>query len=378
MLYSMSTKEQITITENFITILDAVPAIVFWQDLSGIYLGCNKHIANMTGVSGQDMLGKTDKDLAWGEASGQLQALDNLVINTKIKHEVEIKGINGHTYLLVKAPMYDNAGKHLIGMIGTATNASEYDDDKKIVHALKILSGGIAHDMRTPISAININIENLQHELKKLPTSDIINKFVDNIRFAVSSCSKFIDMLTTKLHIILKEQDQYYKFIPNSIKHCINEALQEYNFFGSERECISWDDKTNQDFIYLGNNLLIKHIIFNLIKNSLRAFKESDQGLSDNKIFISLIISKEARNVACERHTKEFNCLIFKDTATGIYGDTFENLFNKFNSDKDSTGLGLAFCKMVMQSIGGDIICDSKFGSYTKFTLKFPIFNKIG
>jgi len=374
----MSTKEQITITENFITILDAIPAIVFWQDLNGIYLGCNKHIVNMTGVSSQDMLGKTDQDLAWGEASGQLQALDDLVIKTRIKHEIEIKGINGHTYLLAKAPMYDNAGKHLIGIIGTATDASEHDDDKKIVHALRILSGGIAHDMRTPISAININIENLQYELKKLPANATINKFVDNVRFALNSCSKFIDMLTTKLHIILKEQDQYYKFTQNSIKQCINEALQEYNFFGSERECINWDNKDNQDFVYLGNNLLTKHVIFNLIKNSLKAFKESDQGSSGNKIFISLITSKETRDIDCDYHTKEFNYLIFKDTATGIYGDAFENLFNKFNSDKDSTGLGLAFCKMVMQSIGGDITCDSKFGNYTKFTLKFPILNKVG
>ena len=362
----MSTKEHITDTENFITILDAVPVIVFWQDLNGIYLGCNKHIANMTGISCQDMVGKIDKDLPWGAAQSALQVLDNLVINTQVKHEIEITGINSHTYLLAKTPMYDNTGKQFIGIIGIATDTGEHDDDKKIVHALRILSGGITHDMRTPIAAININIENLQHELKKLPPNAIINKFVANIRFAINSCSKFIDMLTTKLHIILKEQDQYYKFAQNSIKHCINEALLEYNFFGSERECIKWDDKGNQDFIYLGNNLLIKHVIFNLIKNSLKAFKESDQDLSESKIFINLSTGTE------------FNYLIFKDTATGIYGDVFENLFNKFNGDKDSIGLGLAFCKMVMQSIDGDIICDSKFGNYTKFTLKFPIVNKIG
>lgn len=362
----MSTKEYIGITENFITILNTIPVIVFWQDLTGIYLGCNKHLTNMTGVSCQDMIGKTDKDLAWGEPWLQLQALDKLVISTQTKHEIEIKGTNGRAYLLAKTPMYDVTGKQLIGIIGTATEANESTDDKKIAHALKVLSGGIAHDMRTPISAININIENLQCELKKLPSNVIINKFIANIKFALTNSSKFIDMLSTKLHIILKEQDQYYKFTQNSIKHCINEALQEYNFFDSEKECMQWDDKNNQDFIYLGNDLLTKHIIFNLIKNSLKAFKESDKNPSDNKIFINLASDKK------------FNYLIFKDTATGLPDDAFENLFNKFNGDKDSTGLGLTFCKMAMQSISGDITCDSNLGNYTKFTLKFPILNKIG
>lgn len=360
----MSTKDNIT--ENFTDILDAAPAIVFWQDLSGRYLGCNKQIVNMIGVSSKTVVGKTDKDLAWGEHAQQLQALDSLVVSTKIKHEVKIKGADGHAYLLVKTPMYDKKRQQVIGTIGTAVDTDSKDDDKKIVHALRILSDGIAHDMRTPISAININIENLQHELKKLPPNALINKFVGNIRFALSSCSKFIDMLTTKLHIILKEQSQYYKFTQDSIRHCINEALQEYNFFGSERECVQWDDKANQDFIYMGNNLLTKHVIFNLIKNSLKAFKESEQDSSNDKIFIDLVTSKE------------FNYVIFKDTATGIDNSIFENLFDKFNGDKDSTGLGLAFCKMVMQSYGGDITCDSKFGNYTKFTLKFPVLNKIG
>lgn len=371
----MSTKEHIT--ENFADILDAVPAIIFWQDLNGVYLGCNKQITNMTGVPGQDMIGKNDKDLAWSEAVRQLQALDSLVISTKIKREIEIKGANSHTYLLIKTPMYDSKKQQVIGIIGTATDTDDKNDDKKIVHALRILSDGIAHDMRTPISAININIENLQYELKKLPPNALINKFVDNIRFALNSCSKFIDMLTTKLHIILKEQNQYYKFTQDSIKHCINEALHEYNFFGSEKACVQWDDKANQDFIYTGNNLLTKHVIFNLIKNSLKAFKESEQDSSSDKIFINLITSTDTQAKARGYHTDKFNYVIFKDTAIGIDNSVFENLFDKFNGNKDSTGLGLAFCKMVMQSYGGDITCDSKFGNYTEFTLKFPILNKI-
>lgn len=35
-------------------------------------------------------------------------------------------------------------------------------------------------------------------------------------------------------------------------------------------------------------------------------------------------------------------------------------------------GLGLAFCKMVMTNLRGDISCTSKLGLYTQFALRFP------
>ena len=349
-----------------INILNSLPVIVFWQDLRGRYLGCNQQIVDMIGRPGQSIIGQTDQDLAWSKAAAQLQALDQLVIGGKIKREIEIRGANGHAYLLVKTPWFDDQGQQVIGMTGVATDISNQEDDKKIVHALRILSNGIAHDMRTPISAININIENLQHELNKFPPNALVSKFISNMRFALSSCSKFIDMLTTKLHLILKEQNQYYKFTQNSIKHDINEALQEYNFFGAERTYVQWDDQANQDFVYMGNSLLTKHVIFNLLKNSLKAFKEADQDSASDKIFINLA------------YDQGFNCIIFKDTATGIDSNVFDNLFDKFNGSKDSAGLGLAFCKMVMHSYGGDITCNSRFGNYTEFTLKFPVLNKLG
>ena len=35
------------------------------------------------------------------------------------------------------------------------------------------------------------------------------------------------------------------------------------------------------------------------------------------------------------------------------------------------TGVGLAFCKTIMISYGGDIICNSIEGEYTEFVLSF-------
>ena len=70
-----------------------------------------------------------------------------------------------------------------------------------------------------------------------------------------------------------------------------------------------------------------------------------------------------------------YNYLIVKDTATGIPKDFLPKIFDQFETKKSTsggTGLGLAFCKMVMESYGGKIECNSELGKYTEFVLSFP------
>jgi signal transduction histidine kinase len=164
-------------------------------------------------------------------------------------------------------------------------------------------------------------------------------------------------MLLVRLRHILGKKIDNKEFELNSIRPCINEVINEYPFYNNKREIMSWDDKSNKDFIYTGNNLLTKHVLFNLIKNALKAIKEAGRG----KIYISL------------KHDKKFNYLVFKDTASGIPAEVCETLFQQYSSgSRDGAGLGLAFCKMVMQAYGGDIICNSKEGKYAEFVLNFP------
>ena len=70
---------------------------------------------------------------------------------------------------------------------------------------------------------------------------------------------------------------------------------------------------------------------------------------------------------------RDSNKLHIKDTAKGIKQEDLPHIFdNLYSKRKGGTGVGLAHCKMVMQSYGGSISCDSVYGVYTTFTLTFP------
>ena len=93
------------------------------------------------------------------------------------------------------------------------------------------------------------------------------------------------------------------------------------------------------------------------MKNAIYYIRAAERG----EIFISIEISQTQ------------NILFFKDTSVGIDAKDLSNIFKQFySSTRHGTGVGLAFCKSVMKSYGGDIICRSEKGSYTEFVLTFP------
>jgi signal transduction histidine kinase len=63
------------------------------------------------------------------------------------------------------------------------------------------------------------------------------------------------------------------------------------------------------------------------------------------------------------------------DTGPGIPASLKHQIFDRFFSTiryGQGAGIGLSFCKMVMESIGGEIQCESREGEYTTFRLIFP------
>jgi signal transduction histidine kinase len=134
-----------------------------------------------------------------------------------------------------------------------------------------------------------------------------------------------------------------------SVQECIEEALSEYCMSKAQRQRITF--KRENDFKFIGSKHFFKHVLFNLMQN---AFKYAGK---DATIEIWL----------------EGNKLYFKDNGSGIAPEKLPHIFDKFHTtSRTGTGIGLAFCKMVMENLGGEIKCKSEPGKYTEFILVFP------
>jgi two-component system CAI-1 autoinducer sensor kinase/phosphatase CqsS len=106
--------------------------------------------------------------------------------------------------------------------------------------------------------------------------------------------------------------------------------------------------------------VLLVHVLFNLLKNALYHVAEAGKG----EIF-----------VWTEPNAVGENRLYFMDTGTGIHPSVLPRIFDRFYSSMSrgrGSGIGLSFCRMVMDGFGGSIECESVHGEFTRFILSFP------
>lgn len=233
-------------------------------------------------------------------------------------------------------------------------------------------AGMIAHELRTPLLGIRSGAQALVqylpglmegyqqakvHELIENPFRDSrlqqLQGVSERITREIDYANTIIDMLLIKAG--RENTLKNCEFEVCSMAQCLNEALERYPFKSlKEQKLIRWQG----DFEFSGSKLLMQHVLFNLIKNALYVIATAHKG--DIKIWM--------------QRGERFNYLYFKDSASGMNAGQLSRLFNHFYTTTFmGTGIGLSFCKLVMNSFGGDIHCESVEGQYTLFTLSFPI-----
>lgn len=235
------------------------------------------------------------------------------------------------------------------------------------VNSMELLAGAMAHELRTPLGSISLIAQSLRMQLPILINGykqareinpDLeeidethIEKAPTDIENTARGAFSIIDILLMNVKGVATDTPKE----TCSIKKCIENALNAYPLTPAEKKIIYLD--TAQDFIFYGNKLFMRHVLFNLLKNALYYVKAANKG--------GIYIRTE--------QTPTANILYFKDTGSGMPSSMVPHVFERFYSKtQHGTGIGLAFCKSVMESFGGKIACESQQDEHTTFILNFP------
>lgn len=250
-------------------------------------------------------------------------------------------------------------------------NKKKLETEKKL-KAAEAVGSGIAHEMRTPLSAIIMGIEgakkyfpvlidtyqlarqNNLEGVKTIPPKrfEVLATLFDDIEREAKFGNVFIDMLLCNVKQDVHKEDTVEVL---RISDCIHKALQRYPFSEEQESLIHWDD--SYDFSFMGSAELMECVLLNLLKNALYQIEKAGTG----EIFI------------WQTAERNFNILHFKDTAAGMSEDIKDMLFQQHLGDKSNrVGLGLSFCARVMQALNGRIECHSLEGEFSEFVLYFP------
>jgi len=109
-------------------LLDSVPDVVFFKDISGAYLACNPEFEGFAGVDRKTIIGKTDYDLFTKEQADAFTTSDHITLEQKtVKHfESWVYYPDGQRVLLdtIKAPLRSSKGD-IIGIVGLSRDITE-------------------------------------------------------------------------------------------------------------------------------------------------------------------------------------------------------------------------------------------------------------
>ena len=258
--------------------------------------------------------------------------------------------------------------------VGSITNRNIYVVQTEKIKAVSAIGSNIAHELRTPLASIRSISHGIRNYLAalidgyeqaraaNLPVDPIREKHLQSLQSALGSIENEVVYSNTIIDMLLINTGG--KLLPNlesetiMASDCVKEAVERYPFNNShENELIRTEIK--QDFLIQAPRLLIIHTLFNLLKNSLYYVQQSGKG--------DILIELQIEN--------NFTAIKVHDTGPGIPRGRQKEIFDRFYTTTDEglgTGIGLSFCKMAMESLGGSITCDSVEGEYTTFILTFP------
>ncbi|CEO38710.1 hybrid sensor histidine kinase/response regulator [Photobacterium kishitanii] len=246
--------------------------------------------------------------------------------------------------------------------------ANQYIRSEEQVRKSQVLAGSIAHEIRNPLSKIQYHFERIDADLFDVNNNSahpFLSEQMKGLYKELTESKKAVQLGTRFIDIIIDEikgnSINSQTFSSHSAGRLTEQALSEYGFVGNTYQARIIAN-TQNDFQFWGNETLFSFVMFNLVKNALHYFSQYPQS---------------TLSIHLERGESE-NCIIVTDTGPGIADNVIPHIFDEFYTlgKSDGSGLGLAYCRRVINAFGGNIHCQSKYGSYTRFTLTFPIINE--
>ena len=226
------------------------------------------------------------------------------------------------------------------------------ENSKKDKLKLKDSLSDISHQLKTPLTSINIMLDNI------LDNPDMDNntkeKFIQNIKREITNISS----LATEILKLSKFDASVIKFEKEQvfINDLVEGAISNVEMM-AELKNINIE-VTNQDNIKLVCDAKWQtEAITNILKNCIEHSKENSTitiDIDSNKIYKQITI---------------------RDNGEGIDEKDLPHIFERFykgkNSSKDSVGIGLALAKTIIEKNNGSVKVDSKKGKQTTFIIKY-------
>lgn len=215
------------------------------------------------------------------------------------------------------------------------------------------LSGGFFHELANPLTAISLNMDEVNQACQGNP---IWEKFGTNVERSVMAAKKMGNFLSSiRKQIAKKDEKSLF-----SLNHEIEEVLEILEQKARKNK-VSLVFKCDNNILLFNSQVRFHQLVINLISNAIDSYSEIGKRDGTNIVNISLYDNRDK--------------IVFsvRDRGCGITKEVQEKMFKPFFTTKcpsNNSGLGLSLVhSIVKQDFKGKIKIESKKNKGSKFII---------
>lgn len=365
-------------------IIDAIPNPIFYRDVHGYYLGCNHAFELNWGLSREEVVGKTTKDLFPERVVEKLDALDIPNRPEVAVFESQLRYADGqnHEVIIYKAT-YDDIKGNIAGVVGnifdlTLRKKAEAERDRLVVELQqknKELEGIVyvaSHDLRSPL----VNIQGFSRKLAKgcadietIMTELVIGEeqrqvLVRILRENIPKSLAFITNSVEKMDVILKGLLRLSRLgrvalcfdtldMRTIMDKIVSSMAYQIDIAGASMEI-------GQLAPCMADAGQISQVFSNLLDNAVK-YRSPDRPLL-------VRVSSEEFDEGVRYCVEDNGIGIPRDQQ-----DTIWEIFQRLNPEStQGEGLGLTLARRIMSRLGGSIWVESEENVGSRFYVVLP------
>lgn len=230
----------------------------------------------------------------------------------------------------------------------------------RLINTLSTM-GVMAHELRTPLATVNLMGDVLRNLAQNDVSESKRKKFEDlssRLQNLVRSMNRQIDTQISNAQLMRLPRES----LPIQAAELVQEVLANYPYRSSrERDCVRM--QVQQDFCFLGSRSLFSQVVTNLLKNALHALAAASTAPQPGDLRVDVGVHHGKGRIAVS------------DDGIGISHELQSRIFEPFYSTQAGAGngLGLTFCKNVVEAAHGRISVHSEPGLGAVFMIDLPL-----